>query len=274
MGSTKEHLKLTVETNNGTIDCVWWSKGDIPLLAGDRLDIAFAPQLNTFNDVTSVQLILKDIHSDGLKEEEVSKTKIYDHRKKTNILTQVNDYIKTAKHKVCVFAEDKSICEELKPFSNIFENISNRNNIQKSAVLMFFDYPADEEVLQKVMNVVTPDVIHYMNYQKGKYNIETILKQFSGMIRYTCNTLDGNFNLSRAAAALGVTDVVIETMLEMFEDSGMIKITERTENAFNIQFVESVELSKTLHTLKYAEFIELMNTIDDYKHKFMTIDIV
>ena len=88
MGSTKEHLKLTVETPSGTLDCVWWSKGDVPLVSGDRLDIAFAPQLNTFNGVTSVQLILKDVHSDALMQEETSKTKIYDHRKKTNILAQ------------------------------------------------------------------------------------------------------------------------------------------------------------------------------------------
>ena len=63
-------------------------------------------------------------------------------------------------------------------------------------------------------------------------------------------------------------------MLEMFEDTGMIKIKERNEDAFKIEFLQSVELSKALHTMKYAEFVELMNTINDYKNKFMTIDIV
>ena len=85
MGSTKEHLKLIIETPKGTKDCVWWSKGDIPLIDGDKLDIAFAPQLNTFNGTTDIQLIIKDIHSDALKENEKSEIKIYDHRKKTNI---------------------------------------------------------------------------------------------------------------------------------------------------------------------------------------------
>lgn len=273
MGATKEHLKLTVETNSGTLDCVWWSRGDIPLVSGDRLDIAFAPQLNTFNGVTSVQLVLKDVHSDALKEEEVAKTKIYDHRKKTNILAQVNDYIKNSNLKISAFVEDKNILESLRPFENIIKNVIKRDNIQKSDVLMFFDYPADEDILQRVLSGVSPDVIHYMNYSRGKYDEESILKTFSGMMRYTCNTLEGDFNIDRAASALGLTSEIIEVLLEMFEDVGMIKILERADDRFKIDFISTVELSKTLHTLKYAEFIELMNTVNEYKHKFMTIEL-
>ena len=93
------------------------------------------------------------------------------------------------------------------------------------------------------------------------------------MIKYTCSTLDGDFSLSRGAAALGVTEPVIETMLEMFEDTGMVKIKERAEDSFKIEFLAAVELSKTLHTAKYAEFVELLNTVNDYKNKFMTIDL-
>ena len=127
--------------------------------------------------------------------------------------------------------------------------------------------------MQNLMRSVAPDAIHYMKYQSGKYNEELLLKTFSGMIRYTCNTLNGDFNLERAASALGVNNPVIETLLEMFEDTGMIKILERKENSFTIEFLQAVELSKTLHTMKYAEFVELMNTINDYKNEFMSIDL-
>ena len=273
MGSTKEHLKLIVETPNGTLDCVWWSRGDVPLIQGDKIDIAFAPQLNTFNGVTSVQLIIKDIHSDALDQEQGVKQKIYDHRKKTNILAQVNDYIKNSKLKISAFVEDKLILESLKPFKNIFNIINNRNNVEKSDVLMFFDYPPDDDIYQKILTTVGADAIHYMNYQQIKNNDEYILKMFSGMIKYTCNNLDGIFDISRAAAALGITDIVIEIMLEMFEDVGMIKILERKDSVFKIEFISAIELSKTLHTLKYAEFAEIMNSIRDYKNHFMSMDL-
>ncbi len=273
MGSTKEHLKLIVEGPNGNIDCVWWSRGDVPLLAGDKLDIAFAPQINVFNGVTSVQLVVKDVHADGLEQQEEAQQRIFDHRKKINILSQVNDYIQKTDKSVAVFVENKTISESLKPYKNIYDSIITRINAQKSDILMFFDYPADDDVMQSVMHTVGADAIHYMNYSKLKNEEESILKTFSGMIRYTCNNLNGNFNLTRAASALGMTNVVIETLLEMFEDTGMIKINERGEDVFNITFENAVELSKVLHTIKYAEFIELMNTVNEYKNKFMTMDL-
>ena len=273
MGSTKEHLKLIVETPNGTKDCIWWSRGDVPLIAGDRLDIAFAPQLNTFNGVTDIQLIIKDVHADALKEEEKSKIKIYDHRKKTNIFAQVNDYIKNSKLGISVFAEDRRILESLKPYENITKCVINRQNAVKNDVLMFFDYPCDDDILTNLKQTVCASTYHYMNYQNLKTDEEGILKTFSGMLRYTCNNLEGKFVLIRAAAALGVTEEAVEMLLEIFADCGMVKIISRENDFCNIEFASGIEISKALHSPKYAEFIELMNTINDYKNKFMTIEI-
>ena len=275
MGSTKEHLKLIVEGPRGNIDCVWWSRGDIPLLAGDKLDIAFAPQLNVYNGITSIQLVIKDVHSEALvEEEEVTREKVYDHRKKTDILAQVNDYIKNCGKTVSVFVENKIISESLKPYVSIYNSVVNRLTAKKSDVLMFFDYPADDDILEKIMNVTGADYIHYMSYTPNiGNNYESMLKTFSGMIRYTCNNLNGDFNLERAASALGITNAAVETMLEMFEDSGMVKIIDRKEECFKVDFIGTVELSKTLHTQKYAEFVELMNTVNYYKNNFMTADL-
>ena len=273
MGSTKEHLKLIAETPNGTIDCVWWSKGDIPLIKGDKMDVAFSPQVNTFNGVTNVQLIVKDIHSKGLEKPDEDIQKVYDHRRKTNIFAQVDEYIKNSKKDICVFVENRNVLESLKPYKNICNTIVNRLNAHKCDVLMFFDYPADEDILNMLLQKTGADSIHYMNYISHKNEEEQFLKVFSGMIKYTCNNLDGEFNLMRGASALGVTSDTIEVMLEMFEDTGMIKISERDENIWKIKFLTSIELSKVLHTTKYAELAELMNTIIDYKEHFMNVEL-
>ena len=273
MGSTKEHLKLIIDTPRGAKDCVWWSRGDVPLIAGDKLDIAFAPQLNTFNGATDIQLIIKDVHSEALQEEEKSEIKIYDHRKKTNILAQVDDYIKNSKLSVSVFVEDLQIKETLKPYKNISEKIINRQNVCKNDVLMFFDYPCDSDVMDNIKQVVCAKSIHYMNYQNYKIDEEKMLKSFASMIRYCTNNLEGKFLLLRGACALGVTEEVIETLLEMFQDAGMIKIEEREENFYKIIFVSEINLAKALHSQKYAEFVELMNTINDYKNSFMQVDL-
>lgn len=273
MGSTKDHLKLLIDTPKGTKDCVWWSRGDIPLIAGDRLDIAFAPQLNTFNGSTDIQLIIKDIHSDALEVEEESKIKIYDHRKKTNILAQVNDYIKNSKLGISVFAEEIKIKEALKPYEHITKCLVNRQTACKNDVLMFFDYPCSDDVYQNLKQTVCASALHYMNYQNYKADEEGILKSFASMIRYSCNNLEGKFALLRGASALGVTEEVIETLLEVFQEAGMIKILSREEDFYKIAMISEISLSKALNAVKYAEFSELMNTVNDYKNKFMMIEL-
>ena len=273
MGSNKEHLKLKIDTPNGIKDCVWWSRGDVPLIAGDKLDIAFAPQLNTYNGTTDIQLIIKDLHSDALKEEETSSIKIYDHRKKNNIFAQVNDYIKTSKLGISVFAEDRKIIESLKPYEYIKRCIINRQTAVKNDVLMFFDYPCNEDVYELVKQKVGANHLHYMNYQNFKSDEQEILKAFASMIRYSCNNLGGQFVLIRAASALGITEEAVETLLDIFQECGMIKILLRENNAYNIALIESVELSSVIKTQKYGEFIELINIIDEYKNNFMKIDI-
>lgn len=109
MGENKNHLRLTCQSGTQEFNCIRWKDGDVSLVNGDTLDLAFHPQINEYNGVTSVQLIIDDIHSEYLKEDEVSSVslKLYDHRKKTDILQQVNDYVKNSKQNIMIFAESK-----------------------------------------------------------------------------------------------------------------------------------------------------------------------
>lgn len=270
MGATKEHLKLIVDTPRGSKDCIWWSRGDIPLINGDKMDIAFTPQLNTFNGSTDIQLIIKDIHSEGLLEEETSSIKIYDHRKKTGIYRQVDDYIRTTKLVISVFAEDRRIIEKLRPYKNISEHIINRNTAVKNDALMFFDYPCSEDVYDKLKQTVCATALHYMNYQEYIIDEDILLKNFASMLRYCHNKQDGIFSLIRAAAALGITEEAVETLLEMFSEAGMITAKSDEEN-YKIEILKSVEMSEVIKTYKHEEFSELMHTISDYKNSFMEI---
>ena len=138
---------------------------------------------------------------------------------------------------------------------------------------MFFDYPCCDDVLGHIKQKVCASVYHYMNYQNYKIDTESILKTFSGMIRYTCNNLEGKFVLLRAASALGVTEEIVEILLEIFDDIGIIKIKAKEEDFYQIEFLNTSELSKTMLSTKYSEFVELMNTINEYKNKFMVIDL-
>ena len=267
MGSNQVHLRLTVEKNGAIFNAIWWSYGDIALKDGDTLDIAFSPQLNTFNGNTTIQLIIKDIHSDCIVETQDSKVITYDNRKKTDITEKVNSYLKNAKYDFCIFAENHSIIEELKKYDEISKRIVNRHSLNPTDGIMFFDYPPSEEIMQTVLEKVCPIRIHYMYYDLDKVKSFDYLKTMLGMIKYVCKSKDGKFDLNSSACFLGITNNMVETLLELFEDCKSINITERTEDYFIIKFIKQISTENLKNSENYNVFVEqLSNSIELRKH--------
>ena len=142
MGNDNSHLRLILEKDGHEYTAVRWSQGDVALNCEDNVDIAFHPQINEFNGETNVQLIIDDLHSEILDKEIKNtgcKYKIYDNRNKTGIYTNVNDYLKTTKLNVKVFAESKYTIDTIKNYPEILTRTFNRTDIPKCDVVMFFD---------------------------------------------------------------------------------------------------------------------------------------
>lgn len=283
MGSNKNHLKMTVEdTQHNTYDCIWWSKGDISLSSGDRLDIAFCPQINSFNGSTTIQLILKDVHSDNLEDDDVpaqkqsSEIKIYDHRKKTNIFSSVEDYVKTSSLNIAIFAEEKTALDKLKSFKILSEKVCNRQNLKKSDVIMFFDYPASQEIFDEIIEKTSPKFMHFMNYEVKNLDEKEFLKTFSGMLKFAHNNKNGVFDIERSASFLAQTKETIIELLNVFVESEMIKLNEDiniTANTCKFEFISSNEISKALHTTSYKEFLTQINDTQEYKTSLLEAEL-
>ncbi|RAI15068.1 MAG: single-stranded-DNA-specific exonuclease RecJ [Candidatus Melainabacteria bacterium] len=272
MGSNKNHLKLTVEdSRNNTYDCIWWSKGDISLNSGDYLDIAFCPQLNTFNGNTSLQFILQDIHSPKLVEEEIKpEFKVYDHRRKTGIFSSIEDYLLTTSLKVGVFAENQDIIAKLKSYPQIFKRIFNRTSEEKFDALMFFDYPCSQTLFDEIRQKTQAKIFHFMSYEPHILDEEKFVKTFYGMIKYSCNKTEGYFNIQKASAFLGIEEDVTKEILEAFQSVGVIKILQKPE--YKLEQLSS-EYAKILHSEMYSEIITEIKSSDDFKESFANADL-
>ena len=66
IGNAKQHVKLWVTDGNVTHESVWWNAGNESLPVG-KFDLAFAPQVNEFNDRRGVQLKVLDWRPAGEK---------------------------------------------------------------------------------------------------------------------------------------------------------------------------------------------------------------
>lgn len=275
MGENKNHLKLTCSVGNSEFNCIRWQDGDIGLQKGDTLDLAFHPQNNEYQGNTSVQLIIDDIHSEYLKEEETDdvKIKVYDHRKKTDILPLVNDYIKTSKQNIAVFAESKQVKDFLKPFKEISDKIITRNSLKPSDSLMFFDYPSDKKTFENIINTVNPSSIHFMKYDIKEFDEEEFLKTVFGMLKYANNNNSGKVELLRFASHLGKSYDVLHILFEILENSGIIKIKEKNDEYYIVEMTGNADLNKVLHSEKYQTMLDLAQNCQEFQSTLLQDDI-
>lgn len=274
MGENKNHLRLKCIGGSSELTCIRWKDGDISLVQGDPLDIAFHPQINEFNGNTSVQLILDDIHSEYLKEEDnLPKQKLFDHRKKTDILPQVNDYVKSSKQNILIFAESKPILDKLKPFDALYSRTITRDSLRPCDALMLFDYPADRETFDRILNQTTPLAIHFMNYDLKYMDEEEFLNTVCKMLKFACHNNDGKVELRRCASFLGKSYKVFELLFSIFDDVGLIKIKEKNKDYYVVDFGEISDLPKVLHSAKYSILTEMLDECEDFQRSLLEDDL-
>ena len=276
MGENKNHLKLTVENGGKTFTCIRWQDGDIRLNPNSNLDIAFHPQINEFNGNISVQLIVDDIHSPELKEEEpetVSGIKIYDHRQKTDILQQVNDYVETSKLNIKIFAESKTIKDKLSGYRALTQNSFTRENIPPCDALMLFDYPADRKTFEYLIKNSSPRFLHLMNYDIHYSDDTEFIKTIIGMIKFACNNNNGHFDLIRCAGFLAKSTDVITKLLDLFEVHNIISIEEKSSTKYKIKFKTSDNINSLINNSSFAEITNLAEECELFQKSLLEDNI-
>ncbi|MBQ3819266.1 single-stranded-DNA-specific exonuclease RecJ [bacterium] len=272
IGENKNTLRMVCSAGNQEFTCLKWKTGDISLQKGDTLDLAFHPQINEFNGNVSIQFIIDDIHSECLKEDvqqDDIKIKLYDHRKKTDILPAVNDYVKNSKLNISVFAESKSVLDKLKPFKDLFKRIVNRNGLKKCDSVMFFDYPADRTTYDYILEKTNPSALHFMSYDYKEFDDAEFLKTVIGMLKYAHKNNNGKIELIRCASFLGISYEVLELLFTILQEAEIIKIKEKTSDYYTIEMMSEYDISKVLHSKGYPQLIGLIDECREFQKNLL-----
>ena len=269
MGKDSTHLKLTCDAGGHELTCIWWQKGDVTLNAGDVLDVLFHPNINEFNGNKYLQLIIQDAHSDAIEYEKdaapATELKFFDHRKKTNILPMVDDYVKTSKLNIKVFAESKAVIDALKPYKSLTERIFNRNNPETCDAVMFFDYPADKFTLCDILEKTSATTIHLMGYDVKHLSQEELVMTAFKMLKYAANYSHGEVELYKFASFLGKSNEVLGLLFSMFEEIGLVKILSRNDRAITVSLDDTVNPAKILHCQGYSALAAASNDCEEFQ---------
>lgn len=250
IGQKQNHLKFICKTkDNNTLDCVFWNNPLIEKTPDSKIDIAFYPKLNTFNNVTSLQLDIKDAHY----EEPKKCYNIYDHRKKKDILPQVCDFVNKNREKISIYLKTLSYKNDLIKMGFPEEVFSIKRN---GSHLMFFEYPDNEISFKNIVEKISPQNLHFMHCENKISYIDDFIGKVLGMTKYASHNKNGEFDVTSASKSIGIEPEIINLTLQLLNEISAIKINSFDNGIYNLEYLKPVSFEEITKTDNFEELKE------------------
>ena len=114
-----------------------------------------------------------------------------------------------------------------------------------------------------------------MKYEVDEMLRFNFLKTFAGMIKYSCNSRGGKFDLNGCACYLGITTYMVELLLQVFEENGSIVIKDRGEEFYIIELkqTDGIKIEGCQDCESYNDFTALLDEVLQTQNEFMTCDL-
>ncbi len=271
MGQNNNHLRLIVSKDSSNLTCVKWNTPEFSLPENSPLDLLFSPNINTFNGETNVQLMVSDIHSEFLKDTYAcSEIKVLDHRKKTNILPQVIDFINTTKKSTAIFIENNSLIKHLNLPEDVVDKVFTSSSVpENTEQLMFFDCPSSKDELVRIVKESNAQIVHLMNFNVLEINTDVLVSKLSGMLKYSLSNMNGHINLYRAANALSIGIETLEILLSLFENCQMIDLSKPSDDEYVVSNLRPIELSKVKQDDLYFVLDEQIKETNEFRKFYL-----
>lgn len=138
---------------------------------------------------------------------------------------------------------------------------------------MFFDYPADKETFDNIVEKTNPSSIHFMNYDLKYYDDEELLKTVYGMLKYAAHNNNGKVELRRFASFLGKSYKVFYLLFSILEDCGIINIKEKNSDFYIIEITDNHNISQVFNSEKYQELTDLINECEEFQKSMLEDDL-
>ncbi len=276
IGKENNHLSFKGLKNNIELDCVWWRHSDIPVLLNEKFDLAFEPKLNIFNGETSVRLYALDLKCERINALKKEKIKFYDHRQKTGILAQIEEYVKRPNVDIQIFAQKIKTKMLLKEYPVLSSKITEDFD---GCDLMFFDYPCCLEKFLEILNKKqnTKNCKIHLMKEDADFDIENYIKQLIGMLKYATHNKNGEISIPKLACMTGVNEDFIQKAFNILEDINSIEVLDVDKvrfltppsmdsfynhpefSALNEEFQKTVEFKKYIARVSTDDIEQLLN---------------
>jgi len=209
IGKAKEHLRLTVEDENGNNqNILWWSgAGEMLPEKGTKFDIAYSLRASTFRGQKQVTLQLEDFRVVEEKPIEIRKPKleIRDMRLQPSLLN--------LQPSTLIWAEGPDRAAG-----------TPRHELHPADELSIYTIPPSPAELRKALEIVKPKLIYVFGISPAEEKTDEFLSHLAGLCKYVLNQRRGNISLQELASAMAACESAVRIGLEWLAAGGHIAV--------------------------------------------------
>jgi single-stranded-DNA-specific exonuclease len=215
IGKDKEHIRLTVEDENGdTQTILWWSgAGETLPEEGSKFDIAYSLRASTFRGQKQVTLQFEEFRITEEKPVEVQeqRVEIRDWRLDSQKWKELDD--------VLIWAEgaDK-------------EKGRSRFDLHPAEEFAIYTAPPSPADLRSALEIVKPNKIYIFGIMPPAEKTDDFLSRLAGMVKYVINNKGGKASIQEFAAATAQRESAVRIGLEWLAAGGHVSIVSEEES--------------------------------------------
>ena len=214
IGKGKEHLRLNIEDESGTVQSILWWNGageELPE-AGSRFDIAYSLRASSFRGEKQIALQFDEFRGVEEKPVEIQKPRleVRDMRLQPATLN--------LQPSTLIWAEgaDKSAGV-------------GRHELHQADELSIYTTPPSPAELRKALEIVKPKIIYVFGVSPAKEKPDEFLAHLAGLCKYVLNQQRGNVSLMELASAMAARANAVRIGLEWLAAGGHIGVTGEEE---------------------------------------------
>lgn len=225
IGRTREHLRLTVEDENGAAQVLWWRGAGEELPPG-RFDLAYTVRASDYRGQRDVQVVWVDARSAPASKAPapppVTST-VVDWRAEPNprrSLEQLREQGETqvwaeAAHRGQVAGRD-------------------RRELGRAETLLIWTAPPGPAELRDALKKVAPQQVYFVGIDPGLDSPDVFLSRLAGLVKRAVNSHRGKVNISTLAAATAQRAATVRVGLAWLAARGDIEILDRKGNEWQL----------------------------------------
>ena len=265
IGRTGDHLRLTVEDEDGDVASVLWWQAEPESIPKGRFDLAYTVRINDFQGKREVQLEWVDarpVDEEPLTFSQRASVEILDYR-------DVSD--PAAALQILSQAEitNRMIWGEGKTPPNLEAKM--RHQLRPAPTLVIWNTPPSAAEYRAALEIVNPAKVILFAFNPGTDAVQTFLQHFAGAIKFALNQRGGEVDLDELAAAVAHRPTTARAGLDWMAARGHIMIAQDKGHLITLADGTGKEEKDKLSATT-ARLAELLKETANYRAYFKRAD--